>query len=117
MYYICGDKKMNKYPIIATLLVVSLVISSVLVLDTVSVPEVDVKGLKTFNSKFELESYITSGINNPKSGDPIFMENTARDQVVALAVAGDFSQTNVQVADVDEANIVKTDGQYIYFVT
>lgn len=29
---------------------------------------------------------------------------------------GDFSETNVQVEGVDEADIVKTDGQYIYFV-
>ena len=28
----------------------------------------------------------------------------------------DYSQTNVQVAGVDEADIVKTDGRYIYFL-
>ncbi len=29
----------------------------------------------------------------------------------------DFSQTNIQVAGVDEADIVKTDGKYIYFLS
>lgn len=29
----------------------------------------------------------------------------------------DYSKTNVQVDDVDEADIVKTDGEYIYYVT
>ena len=29
---------------------------------------------------------------------------------------GDYSTTNVQVANVDEADIVKTDGEYIYYV-
>ncbi|MFC1754088.1 beta-propeller domain-containing protein [Thermoproteota archaeon] len=108
---------MNKYAIIATLLVASLVVSSVLVLDTVADPEVEADGLKTFNSILDLKSYVTTGINNPKSGGPIFMENEARDQAAAPTIAGDFSQTNVQVAGVDEADIVKTDGQYIYLVT
>jgi uncharacterized secreted protein with C-terminal beta-propeller domain len=35
--------------------------------------------------------------------------------VPAAASAGnDYSTTNIQVAGVDEANMVKTDGQYIY---
>ncbi|HMK45670.1 MAG TPA: beta-propeller domain-containing protein [Methanocella sp.] len=34
-----------------------------------------------------------------------------------VASAGDYSTTNIQVAGVDEADIVKTDGQYIYAVT
>lgn len=38
--------------------------------------------------------------------------------VKAIAPApGDFSQTNVQVAGVDEADILKTDGTYIYTVS
>lgn len=28
---------------------------------------------------------------------------------------GDYSETNIQVAGVDEAEIVKTDGEYIYY--
>lgn len=108
---------MNKNPIIAALLVASLVVSSVLILDIVNPTEVNSEGLKTFNSIFELESFIETGINNPKSG-PVFMESDARDNAAApAALAGDFSQTNVQVVGVDEADIVKTDGQYIYLVT
>ena len=30
---------------------------------------------------------------------------------------GDYSKTNVQVEGVDEADIVKTDGNYIYYLT
>lgn len=33
------------------------------------------------------------------------------------SLTDDFSKTNVQVENVDEADIVKTDGQYIYYVT
>ena len=32
-------------------------------------------------------------------------------------VSGDYSKTNVQVQGVDEADIVKTDGKYIYYVS
>ncbi len=34
----------------------------------------------------------------------------------AACLAGDFSETNTQVRGVDEADIVKTDGRYIYYV-
>lgn len=33
-----------------------------------------------------------------------------------LSTATDFSTTNVQVAGVDEADLIKTDGQFIYFI-
>ncbi len=36
---------------------------------------------------------------------------------MGLGGGGDFSTTNVQVAGVDESDIVKTDGQYIYAVS
>ena len=34
----------------------------------------------------------------------------------SLAASGDYSQTNVQVQGVDEADIVKTDGKFLYYV-
>ena len=34
----------------------------------------------------------------------------------AACLAGDYSETNTQVKGVDEADIVKTDGRYIYYV-
>lgn len=108
---------MKKNPIIATLLVASLVVSSVLILDTVNPTEVNSEELKTFNSMFELTSFVQIGLNNPKSGGPVFMENQVRDNAAAPSLAGDFSQTNIQVTGVDEVDIVKTDGQYIYLVT
>jgi uncharacterized secreted protein with C-terminal beta-propeller domain len=35
----------------------------------------------------------------------------------ALAATADYSQTNTQIAGVDEADFVKTDGQYLYVVS
>jgi len=40
----------------------------------------------------------------------------AADATQAAGAGGDFSSTNLQVAGVDEADLVKTDGQYIYQV-
>jgi len=52
-------------------------------------------------------------------GAPMAMaENAAKDSAGSGATSGvAHSETNVQVAGVDEADIVKTDGQYIYTLT
>ena len=42
---------------------------------------------------------------------------TATKQAAESGVSADYSQTNIQVTGVDEADIVKTDGQYIYTVS
>jgi inhibitor of cysteine peptidase len=49
-----------------------------------------------------------------------FWSGAAEDESGALAPApaeSDYSATNIQVAGVDEADIVKTDGEYIYLVS
>lgn len=45
------------------------------------------------------------------------MAGAQREAAPAPATATDYSRTNVQVEGVDEADIVKTDGRYIYRVT
>ena len=46
------------------------------------------------------------------------MEAVAEDDMIPDTDAGsdDFSRTNVQVEGVDEADIIKTDGEYIYYI-
>lgn len=44
------------------------------------------------------------------------MAEDSKDTAASEAASGDYSQTNTQVAGVDEGDIVKTDGQYIYTV-
>jgi uncharacterized secreted protein with C-terminal beta-propeller domain len=41
----------------------------------------------------------------------------ANDSSVSAPAAADYSHTNIQVAGVDEADIVKTDGDYIYILS
>ena len=53
----------------------------------------------------------------PKEGAPIAESQAAADTTAGALDAGgsgDYSETNVQVEGVDEGDIVKTDGAYIY---
>jgi uncharacterized secreted protein with C-terminal beta-propeller domain len=89
--------------------------------------------MKQFQSYDELKTYL----NERESGElywgmPFFARGLSTDlmfieesatisgEIMAAApsdggTAKDFSQTNIQVEGVDEADIVKTDGEYIYF--
>jgi inhibitor of cysteine peptidase len=87
-----------------------------------------VSGMKTFSSTEELKSYL---INNTQSsyGGTLGIDSFAA-PVSAVQSSGnlplpteywnratdDYSTTNIQVAGVDEADTVKTDGQYIYTI-
>ena len=98
-----------------------------------------VTGMKTFSSLQELENYInnTSQGGSSFSGGPLDSQffgrtSSGRQQLCRLhfpfsrrftkyrrnlfcaQTSESFSTTNVQVAGVDEADTVKTDGQYIY---
>ena len=79
-----------------------------------------VSGLKTFSSMDELENYlkVTSISSLPERYWS--SQNGALPNLAAPAATdtsggtSDYSTTNIQVAGVDEADTVKTDGQYIY---
>ncbi len=83
--------------------------------------------IKKFSNYAELQDFVeqnSSGDNYGgrfmNSGGATLMDGTApmaKDSAVATGMGGaNFSQTNVQVAGVDEADLVKTDGTYIYSV-
>lgn len=93
-----------------------LVISIVSVLDTVETPDIETEGLKAFSSMQELDSYIEKGLSSPQYRGTVFLEkgNLA---LAAPQATAEYSETNVQVAGVDEADIVKTDGKYIYLAS
>ena len=98
--------------------------------------------IKKFNSEEEFKEYLTKapqssyygffnasvGMNTLKSPDTEFSTGFARDDVGSISDVGlastkqaltssvdRVSQTNVQVLNIDESDIVKTDGKYIYF--
>ncbi len=94
-----------------------------------------VSGMKTFSSIDELKTYInnaTNGYNSYRGGPldskffgqpaPIPMPAAAQSAGLGFGstntyYAESYSTTNIQVTGVDEADLVKTDGQYIYTVT
>ncbi len=92
--------------------------------------------LKKFNSVDEIKQYIRENV--PKAQDAYYTTDiTGRmvdgavpapvmavqesvkssADVSAIAAGTDYSQTNVQVAGVDEPDFVKNDGQYIYIIS
>lgn len=82
-------------------------------------------GLKTFQSYDELENFLKTNINKSKtfSSNPqiISLEGGLVPETnvptSTLSATPAYSTTNVQVAGVDEADIVKTDGTYLYVVS
>ncbi len=75
--------------------------------------------LKKFSSYEELKSFLKSGLNVPPyygeaRPDTFALQMSSNGQDAQAATVPDFSATNIQVEGVDEADIVKTDGEYIY---
>jgi len=103
--------------VLGVFLVAALVMSSAFMLGSEETPTVQAQGLRTFISKGELDSYVEKGISNPISrGGPLLMEKGAVDQA-AVPASAEYSNTNIQVAGVDEADIVKTNGKYIFLTS
>lgn len=78
--------------------------------------------LQTFTSRGELEDFIARSIEEAESSG--IFPGLARDVMTitssslqATDESSGYSTTNIQVAGVDEADIVKTDGQYIYLAS
>ena len=93
--------------IIALLLIVLLVV-------VVIQPEQETNNLKRFNTGKELLDVF----NNLESNNYAVEEaSIATTGAVDSVASRDYSETNIQVAGVDEADIVKTDGEYIYYVS
>ena len=77
--------------------------------------------LKKFSSYEELKNFVKAGpqyysyyYESPSSG---LIGERSGTPAEALSSVPDYSTTNIQVAGVDEADIAKTDGEYIYVVS
>jgi uncharacterized secreted protein with C-terminal beta-propeller domain len=83
----------------------------------------DVSGMKTFSSIGELKSYLETNTQGGSLyyGGSLGAENFApmptAQSTGTYGVTNDYSTTNIQVVGVDEADTVKTDGQYIYTIS
>lgn len=82
--------------------------------------------LPTFASCQDLSASLTKAVQaqeySPKSGGIRFFDPSAplglgTSIAMPSEQASSFSETNVQVQGVDESDVVKTDGEYIYFLS
>jgi inhibitor of cysteine peptidase len=87
-------------------------------------PTVGDNQISKFSSYQELQYFVKTNTQNMIKRDVVFwaMEGGIEGSIVRAPSANDLSvtdhsTTNIQVAGVDEADIVKTDGEYIYLVS
>jgi len=76
--------------------------------------------ISRFASYEELTEFVntnTQDANILKMPDRFWSGSAEEDALAPAPADSDYSATNIQVAGVDEADIVKTDGEYIYFAS
>ena len=134
-------KKTRIYALIAALLAVLLVAGIYTISDTtVPVLKTNVSPLKTFTSIADLKNFLAANANsgftfsggpldaqyyssigttNPTSNNPPVPAPAAAPNTGTSSTnqQSSYSTTNIQVAGVDEADTVKTDGQYLYVIS
>ena len=119
-------KQKNALAGILAILLIALVVSSILLFVLIYNPDNESK-VKTFDSYQELVDYVNSSSVGYGGEERAFAESVSGD--VSATIAGessgvskdtgtdDYSTTNIQVEGVDEPDIVKNDGKYIYVVS
>lgn len=121
---VCKTKKYNKiYPISSLMLMCAIVISFMMIPKKTIEPienNIVAKQETTFEKveSFEkLYGILKNSKNNTEkitnSVDDFLDMNTKEESTIGTK---DYSETNIQVDGVDEADIVKTDGKYIYYL-
>jgi uncharacterized secreted protein with C-terminal beta-propeller domain len=96
----------------AIFLFVLILVSTVLVTAVFSVGSGD--DLQKFHSYTELQAFLASHTQTPSTYNMGRFGPTAGPMVLTPTTAQHYSTTNIQVAGVDEADSVKSDGIYIY---
>jgi uncharacterized secreted protein with C-terminal beta-propeller domain len=117
------------FSLLATLLIISTIPLSLYLLsdDTTEQPEFEIP-LNKFSSYEELKDYLDTTPEQPYyaadwrslEGNDILVApepSVPMEPDSAGSQTSDYSKTNIQVEGVDEADIVKTDGEYIYIAT
>ncbi|MDH5449353.1 MAG: beta-propeller domain-containing protein [Candidatus Bathyarchaeota archaeon] len=74
--------------------------------------------LKKFSSYEEMKVFVKARLRDRYSYSPTFLLSArSGTESYTKSTVPDYSATNIQVEGVDEADIVKTDGKYIYFIS
>ena len=96
-----------------------------LFMDTPGVPYLGGSQISKFSSYWELEDFVRTNAQQKTSvwrndfftGPSLAPAPESGEGSILTAADSGYSTTNIQVAGVDEADIVKTDGEYIYLVS
>ena len=72
-------------------------------------------GVDLFNPSGSIDNVQSSGNEWWKGETHWYGDNSSSSE--SAGVEGDYSSTNIQVENVDEADIIKTDGEYIYSIS
>jgi len=76
--------------------------------------------ISKFSSYEELKEFVNTNTQDTdmlKMPDRFWSGSAEEDALAPAPAESEYSTTNIQVAGVDEADIVKTDGEYIYLVS
>ncbi len=111
-YYERHSKKY--FVILGAILIAAVVIGGLLQKQPVVTTD---ENLKKFASYDELKNFITTNAQEFSGYYGGFASMETGQQTASTQKAADYSATNIQVAGVDEADIVKNDGKYIYVVS
>ncbi len=96
--------------------------------DVMPSTSLDSQELKTFANVDELKEYLSKVETSSRGNNMMYAKSSLQMESVAMMDTGaaksmpsaggsnDFSTTNVQYANVDEADFVKNDGKYIYII-
>jgi len=95
-------------------------VTILLVVALINVPRFDTndaneRGLPTFRSYFDLVNFVKSRMVEFTPVYTLEIRSAVPEAAMDVAKSNEYSQTNVQVKGIDESDIIKTDGKYIYF--
>ena len=126
---ITAKKKSKKIPAIATAMIIFVIaISIVIPMNNNKNKQTPLQVIEENNGLPKLENFENFyNIMKETKSEEVFKEEILTDSVinstdisasekVELKEESDYSETNTQVEGVDEADIVKTDGTYIYYI-
>ena len=95
-------------------------VTILLIVALINVPRFDTndaneRGLPTFRSYFDLVNFVKSRMVEFTPVYTLEIRSAVPEAAMDVAKSNEYSQTNVQVKGIDESDIIKTDGKYIYF--
>ncbi|MBI4170656.1 MAG: beta-propeller domain-containing protein, partial [Candidatus Aenigmarchaeota archaeon] len=112
----------NNVKILSLLIALFLALSALFFLESFKTQAGDRTALKKFSSYEDMKNFVKAAeLQGGFYGGPRILEASAAEASAQAAAKGGgsegYSRTNIQVEGVDEADIIKSDGKYLYIVS